>query len=792
MQSLLRVLTGTLAILVGLVLIVVIGIYLLFWSSLPDYEGNLKSSHVSEELTIDRDQLGVPYVKADKRETVTYGIGFVQGQDRFFQMDLQRRAAAGELSALFGSGTIDADKALRLHGFRDRAILLWENLPDDEKAMLDTFTRGVNDGLASLSTRPPEYWLLNLQPEPWKPEDSILVFYTFYLDLQNNPNLDYARWVARQTLPEEVVEFIDQPSHSWEAAIDGSQLLKTEIPGPESFAYLKAMEPVANNQGIPNSVERMPGSNNWVVGPSASVTGAPIIANDPHLNLGVPNTWYKLSYRYQAEDTNEYLEVHGFTIPGMPGIVIGTNGSLAWAVTNSSLDIDDLIILEPGPNGFPEYKTPNGVSQIQYKQERINVKGKEPITIEVPFTQWGPILGDTPTGEKRVRRWAAYHTEAGNMRALMTERFSRTSDFIRESHKTNLPVQNYVLADTEGHIGWTIAGFLPDRNGANPYEAVYSSKADNIWTEKLAKGKWPSLVNPDTDRIWTANNRVFGDKKYQTMGSGDFSEFPRAYQIKEKLFAQDKHSARTMADIQHDNSVVFLNRWQKLLLETIAQFENPAPDLQRIQSEIEQWNGRADTESYGYTLIRDFRNRLTVEILRYITQPSIEFDPEHFDPFRFMTEEAIYQIVSQQPDYLLNPTYQSWSQQFEYVLEEIQASLRERGWEAFKWGNRNQSDYSHPITYGAPFLSKLLNMPKIGLSGDHYCPKVLSYSLASGVRMVITPGKLEDSIFQMGCGQSGHPLSPHYRDLHKKWATEEYHPFLPGTAVQTLVIKPAN
>ena len=571
MQSLLRVLTGTLAVFVGLVLMAVIGIYLLLWSSLPSYDGHKKSAHIQEDLIIERDSLGVPFIKARTRPTISYGIGFCQGQDRFFQMDMQRRAAAGELSELFGSGTVEADKALRIHGFRDRAKLLLENLPEDEKAVLDQFTRGVNEGLASLRTRPPEYWLLNLKPEVWKPEDSILVIYTFYLDLQNNPGLDYARWVARKCLPEEVVTFLDQPSHSWESAIDGSKLLTTTIPGPEAFSYLEPTDPVDPNEGIPNSVERMPGSNNWVVGSQASVSGHPIIANDPHLNLGVPNTWYKLSYSYRPEGEDDYLEVHGFTIPGMPGIVIGTNGTLGWAVTNSSLDIDDLIILEPGPNGFPEYKTPTGVSQIQYKQETISIKGEKAITVEVPYTQWGPILGDTPTGEKRVRRWSAYHPEAGNMRALLTERFGSTQEFLQESHATNLPVQNFVLADTQGNIGWTVAGFLPDRNGRDPYEAVYSSKANDMWTEKLAKDQWPSLLNPENQRIWTANNRVFGDKKYQAMGSGDFSEFPRAYQIREKLFAQDKHSPRTMAEIQHDNSVVFLKRWQTLLLDTMTQ-----------------------------------------------------------------------------------------------------------------------------------------------------------------------------------------------------------------------------
>jgi penicillin amidase len=332
MKFLLRIVIGTLAALSGLAFCAVAGIYLLFWSSLPKYDGYLTTTHVKENVIIDRDDLGVPYIKARTRNSVTYGIGFVQGQDRFFQMDLQRRASSGELSALFGKGTLETDKELRIHGFRERAKLVWESLPEKEKQILDLFTLGVNEGLASLGTRPPEYWLLRTKPEWWKPEDSILVIYSFYLDLQNNPELDYARWVARKTLPAEVVQFLDQPSHSWEAPLDGTALLNSKIPGPEAFSYLKATRPDPNNAGIPDSVERMPGSNNWVVGPGASVSGFPILAGDPHLNLGVPNTWYKLSYSYIPVKTEAYIDVHGFTIPGMPGIIIGTNGSLAWSV----------------------------------------------------------------------------------------------------------------------------------------------------------------------------------------------------------------------------------------------------------------------------------------------------------------------------------------------------------------------------------------------------------------------------------------------------------------------------
>lgn len=790
MRRLLRILIATLATIIGLISLTVAGIYWLCWSSLPKQEGYRSSTSIQNTLTIDHDDLGVPTIKAIDRETVSYGIGFCHAQDRYFQMDLQRRMAAGELSALVGPGTLGMDKSNRIHNFRERARLIYENLPEDEKNILHFYTRGVNEGLESLSTRPPEYWLLGQKPEKWLPEDTILIIFGFYLDLQSNTRLDYARWVARQTLPDAVVQFLDSPTHSWEAAIDGSTFLSTKIPGPEHFSYLKATLPDPLHTKIPDEAERQPGSNNWVVGPDASVSGFPILASDPHLSLGVPNTWYKASYSYKPSGKEDFININGFTIPGLPGVVIGSNGSLAWGVTNSSLDIDDLIILEPGQNGFPEYKTPTGTAQIQTRREIIQIRGSEPVELEIPYTQWGPVTGNTPNGFKMVRRWAAYHSDAANVRALMTERFSTVQEFLDHAFESNLPLQNYVVADVSGNIAWTLAGFFPERNGSNPFEAIYSSKADKIWTHKLDLENWPSWVNPDNQRIWTANNRVFGDEKYMALGSGDFSEYPRAYQIREKLLAQEKHSAQSMTSIQHDNSVSFLIRWQSLMLTALKSSLSREGEFARMEQEVTEWNGRADPDSIGYTLIRDFRNRLTVEVLRYITEPCRKFDPQRFDPYRFMSEEAVYQIVHQQPGYLLNPAYDSWQSQLEFVLEELTSHIRKHGWESLRWGQRNQSNYSHPISFGIPILGSLLNMPKMELDGDHYCPKVLSHSLASGVRMIVSPGKEEDGLFQMGCGQSGHPFSKHYRDLHESWSGSEYLPFLPGDPVHTLVIQP--
>ena len=790
MRSLLRLLIGVLAASVGLIVLSLIIMYLLIWSSVPKYDGFRSSDQVTEPLSIERDKWGVPTIQAESRATVSYGIGFVHGQDRFFQMDMQRRAAAGELSALLGRGTLEADKRRRVHGFRSRAQLIVESLAEHEISILKQYTHGVNEGLKSLKARPPEYLLLRATPEPWKLEDSLLIIYAFYIDLQDNPRLGYARWAIRETLPETVVQFLDPANHSWEAAADGSILKPLEIPGPQAFSYLKSTAIDSASVEIPDSAERMPGSNNWVVGPDATVSGFPLLANDPHLSLGVPNTWYKLSYSYKPARSREPLQIDGFSVPGLPGIVVGTNGYLAWGVTNSALDTDDLVILEPGENGFPEYKTPDGMAQIQQRQEIIKIKGAESYTLEVPYSLWGPVVGDTPTGEKLVRRWIAYHEDAANIRALMIEQYRTVKQFLKISHEINLPVQNYVVADKDGHIAWTPGGFLPDRNGASPFEAIRSSKAQNLWTEKLNNGNWPSIKDPKNHRIWTANNRVSGSKDYLRLGNNSFSEYPRAYQIREKLLAQEKHNPSSMAAIQHDNEVTFLIRWRNLILDTLKASNDPEPEFARINEEIESWNGRADVDSIGYTLIRDFRRRITGEILRYLTQPAYELDPEGFDPFRLMTEEAIYQLASSKPEHVLNPKYSTWQQQLESVVKEIADSIRARGWESFRWGERNQSDYRHPITYGVPMLNGLLSMTQTELKGDHYCPKVLNKSLASGIRMIVSPGKPEDGLFQMGCGQSGHPFSPHYRDLHALWLTEEYLPLVPGPAVNILKISP--
>ncbi len=790
MRAMLRFLVGLLAVLTGLIILVMLATWIWLRGSLPDYSGTDYSDKLTEKISIERDSYAVPTVTGSTREEVAYGIGYVHGQDRFFQMDLLRRAPAGELAEIFGPAAVAQDRRVRLHGFRQKANLAWDKMPEDQGRTLEYYVAGVNAGLVSLRSKPWEYGLLKSEAQPWSPQDSILVLYAFYLDLQDNPERDYARWIARKLLPLEVVEFFDHPTNAWEASVDGSVIPIPEIPGPEVFAYLQANREDTARPEIGDPPETHPGSNNWVVGSVLSTTGYPILANDPHLGMNVPNNWYKLSYQYPRPETGEVVQAHGFSVPGSPGIVVGSTHSLAWGVTNAQIDTDDLIVLEEGENGYPEYKTSTGTAQIRLRQEIIRVRDEEPITVDIPYTQWGPVIRETPDGVKLVRRWAAYHADAANTVALQFDRCSTVDEFLDMAHWANLPVQNYVVADSAGNFAYTLAGFVPDRRGADPYQAIMSSQADKVWNTKLDPANWPVYRNPANQRLWTANNRILGTENYRKLGSGSFAEFPRAHQIRDKLLAKDKLGPDAMADLQHDNEVIFLLRWRELMLDTLSAMENPTGQLERMESEVRAWNGRADPDSIGFTLIRGFRASLARDVLTRIFRPCLDFDPKGFDPFSFQFEEPLYRIASQQPDHLLDPKYQSWQEALEFVLHRLVDRTKQNGWEYYRWGNRNKANFRHPFSFSMPVLGFLLDMPRTEQAGASYCPKVLSGSFCAGFRMVASPGKLEDSIFQLGCGQSGHFLSPHYRDLHSTWSGRTYLPLLPGPPVHTLNILP--
>jgi len=378
-------------------------------SALPQLDGKVTLFGLGKNVVIDRDENGVATVKAQNRNDAAMALGFVHAQERFFQMDLLRRNAAGELSSLFGEVALNYDKEIRIHRFRDRARKIVNHLNQNELALLQAYTRGVNQGLERLKASPFEYLLLQQIPVQWQEEDTVLTVFSMYLDLQ------YARGerelslaIMKRALPEELFAFLTPKGSQWDAAIDG-----TQFPGsimPPSFPKEVLSNTLATN--FEKQDYKFVGSNNWAISGAKTNTGSAMLANDMHLGIRVPNTWFRASIEYPY--ANKTIKVTGATLPGTPSVVVGSNTNIAWGFTNSYGDWSDVILLQTNDNKT-QYLTPQGYKDFTQHKQVIAVKDQDSVEITTTETIWGPVIGENAQGELLVYRWVAHDINAVNL-----------------------------------------------------------------------------------------------------------------------------------------------------------------------------------------------------------------------------------------------------------------------------------------------------------------------------------------------------------------------------------------
>jgi penicillin amidase len=330
-------------------------------ASLPVLDGEVTVAGLAAPVVIERDALGVPTVRGANRLDVARALGFLHAQDRFFQMDLSRRQAAGELAELIGPPMVEADRRMRVHRFRAVARAVVERSSLAEQSLLDAYATGVNAGLAALPRPPFEYLLLRVEPAPWRAEDSVLVLFAMFNVLNTETRwFDAAVATMDDTLPAQLVDFLVPTGSSWDAPLVGGPLPEPPLPGPEVVDLRRAAstESRTATHGID---ERLPaGSNNWAVAGSRSKHGGAVLANDMHLLISVPNTWYRASLVWPSGDGER--RITGVTLPGTPAVVAGSNGDVAWGFTNTYGDWLDLVVLEEVPGDPGAYRTPEGIA----------------------------------------------------------------------------------------------------------------------------------------------------------------------------------------------------------------------------------------------------------------------------------------------------------------------------------------------------------------------------------------------------------------------------------------------
>jgi penicillin amidase len=781
---------------VGILLALIGGslFYAVLRMSLPQLDGEIAVAGLSAAVTIERDAGGIPVITASNRVDLAFATGYVHGQDRFFQMDLTRRNAAGELAELFGPAALDVDRRHRFHRFRTRANAVIGTLTPSQDAILDAYARGVNAGLADLGAKPFEYLLTGTEPRPWQKTDSLLAVFTMYMQLNDErATRDVRRGLAHQVLPEAVFTWLYPQGTPWDAPLDGEPRETADFPAADIYALNGTLAAQVRLPYYADGDPVVPGSNNWAVSGALTESGAAIVANDMHLGITTPNVFYRA--RLRTTDRHR-IDLNGVFLPGAPILVAGSNGRVAWGNTNSYGDWSDAVIIRPGPSD-ETYMTPDGPREFDVIVERIAVKDEEPVEMEIRETIWGPVLDDNPDPDRTIAvSWIAHHSEGVTLNHLNLETASSVEEALRIANTIGMPPQNFVAGDAAGNIGWTIAGRIPVRKGYNPLlPADWSGDAG--WHGWLDPVDYPRIVNPASGRIWTANARVVDGEALRIIGDGGYDLGARARQIRDGLFDIDRFAPADMLTVQLDDRAVFMSPWRELLLETLdGEAVNGSESREEYRQLVEEWLPRASTDSVGYRLVRRFRSEVRNRAFTMLMQPVLETYGEDTElRISQQFEGPLWSLVTQRPAHLLTDNYQSWE---DLLVQAVDSSIEyfeenyEDGLERRTWGERNTARIQHPLSRALPILSPWLDMPADELPGDSNLPRAQGQTWGASERFAVSPGSEADGYLHMPAGQSGHPLSEFYRIGHDAWVGGLPSPFLPGTAKHTLVLKPAG
>jgi len=795
----LRLLASVLSVLILAALLGAGWFYSRLRASLPQLDGTARLPGLAGPVTIERDALGVPRIRGGSREDVARALGFAHAQDRFFQMDLLRRRPAAELAELVGPAALPADRAVSRHGFRALARAALERMDAGQRRVLEAYAQGVNTGLAALRAPPFEYLVLRTAPRPWMPEDSLLINCAMVLTLQDDAGR-YERTLdtLRETYGDAGLAFFAPILTPEDAAVDGTTGRLAPIPGPGVINLRETPVAAAELGSRPprdlfSEPDAVAGSNSFALAGARTATGAGLIENDMHLDLTVPNIWYRADLEWGGR------RVVGVTIPGEPLVVAGSNGRVAWGFTNAKTDAGDLVRVPPteSPN---LYQGPgeSGLRPFERRVARIRVKGGTAVEAESRWTLWGPVVGRDSHGQWLAYRWAEYDPGAIDFGLIGMETADNVDEAMRVAHHSGIPPQNFVVVDTAGHLGWTIAGPVPRRVGFDGRLPTTWTFGDRRWDGFLPPGQVPVVKDPPGGSLWTANNRVVGGPALALLGDGGYARPARAAQIRDDLAALPAGPAATPRDllaIALDDRALFLSRWRRLLIDTLTpSAAAPGGARARLRALVESGGDRASADSAAYTVVRDFHAALVDRVLAPIFAPCMAADAG-FDRGRLQCDDAVWAIVHARPAHLLDPRYAGWDDLILAAVDDAGAAAKDTGGriESAAWGRRNALRMAHPFSRLLPaWLTGWLNMPADPLPGDNDMPRLQTPGPSHGAseRFAVSPGHEEQGIFEMPGGQSGHPLSPYYRAGHNAWLKGEPAPFLPGPPQHTLTLLP--
>lgn len=782
-------LAGLAATLTVTIVAAVIGLLWLF-SSLPQTQGRVTIAGLQAPVTIDRDRDGIPHIQAGSEHDAYLALGFTHAQDRLWQMETTRRIGAGRLSEVLGTPLLGTDKFMRSLGIYRRAEEIFATAPDELRAALEAYASGVNAYLAAhKGALPPEYYLLRFRPEPWRPADSLVWGQLMGLRLAGDWRDELTRLaLASRLTPEQISALLDdrgdgpvtveEPQRKAQAPQGSSNPPHTTAFDPAMIAELANLLPLELG---PTSA-----SNSWVLAGQRTTSGKPLLANDPHLALEIPSTWYL------ARLTAPGLQVSGATAPGVPLHVIGHNDRIAWGLTNTGSDAQDLFIEKVDPSDPRRYLTPNGPQPFATRQETIQRRGGAAVTITVRETRHGPVISDLIEGPHpgaqadEVMAFASPGLRGDNRTAEALYRINRAanwSEFTEALRRFHYPQQNIAYADVAGNIGLYVAGHVPIRKSGDGALPVPGSTGDYDWIGFIPFEDLPHSYNPASGRLINANNRVAQSDYPYALGRR-WEEPYRARRIEALVEQRQHHSLADMMRMQGDGTSLAAQDLLRLMLP-IAQARRSPPPLQaEALALLSEWRG--DTRSdlaqpliftawlrelnrliYGDELGSDFI-RLSWSLRPTFIAEALTGKPQWCDDITTATLETCeFQVQTA----------------FATALEQLATAYGPvpRNW---RWGDAHRVTLSHRIVGRLPVIGPWLDVVT-ATPGDDFTINRGSSSIrneaapyahvhGATLRAIYDLDDLAHSRFIVAGGQSGNPLSSTYANLVERWRDMDY------------------
>jgi penicillin amidase len=796
-----------------LLILAVAGTYAWFvaHSALPQLDGRLQVSGLSAPVTVTRDGHGVPTIEAGSLEDLFFAQGYVTAQDRLWQMDMMRRFGSGELSEILGEDTLKKDREQRILGLRAVARQSLEMASPRDRALFEAYARGVNAYIRTRGTRLPiEFRILGYAPKPWLAEDSLVIAnllvkdlsYHYFYDAFNRekilaklgPELTADLYVNRSwhdRPPTVMREDMSQPGGSAGDSYDEDED-EDEDSGPDN-SVTQMFPPLAEAA----SFESPPvnGSNEWVVSGGHTVTGKPLLSNDMHLDHQMPNLWYEAHLRAGTFD------VAGVTLPGMPYVIMGHNQRIAWGFTNLGATVTDVYIENFNQQG--EYQTPAGWVHPEHRTETIHVKGKSDVTLEVKITRHGPIITELVPGETRplALRWTLY--DGLRIPLFDLDSAGNWQDFRHALSQWDMPGQNLVYADVDGNIGYQATGKVPIRAGDGILPA---SGADNAheWTSYIPFERLPSIYNPSSGIIATANGRIAPDG-YPNSISMEWEAPWRTERIYHVLESGRQFSAADMLALQNDIHSEPQMFAAERFVYAVDHAAKPSLRVKQAADLMRGWDGRMLASSAAPTIVESS----TRELRRLLLEPKLgraPGDPRKKDEVPswqtytwLMRSVWLENILIHRPQRWLPERYPNYD---ELLTAAVEAAVNRppapKDLGSWRWGVFNAVEIQHPILGRIPILKNWAGPGVQKQSGSGYTVKAVTRHHGPSERFTADLADLDQSTLNIVTGQSGNFLSSYYMDQWKAWyeGTTFIFPFsakaVEATKAHRLVLEPTN